>query len=162
MPPLVYSWIYEAKPEVFPKLPQITLPSSHTRSGRGSLYPPNHAQTYLFGAADSAILNHFEAVGLNHRLEPQPRAINKPASPGRAARPLMMLAEYSQPLKRSAKPDLGEAILRAMLYFVQSSTWPTWMFGAIWNCSEEHISLILTVVNIGCLGIGLHMLQNVL
>ena len=24
-PPLVYSWIYEAKPEVFPKLPQITL-----------------------------------------------------------------------------------------------------------------------------------------
>ena len=25
LPPLVYSWIYEAKPEVFPKLPQITL-----------------------------------------------------------------------------------------------------------------------------------------
>ena len=24
---MVYSWIYEAKPEVFPKLPQITLSS---------------------------------------------------------------------------------------------------------------------------------------
>ena len=25
-PALIYSWIYEAKPEIFPKLPQITLP----------------------------------------------------------------------------------------------------------------------------------------